>query len=45
MYQEKFGLGLIDDETTRSDLKRFLPKEEHDRLVAHVNTATQIINE
>ncbi|MFT4969807.1 MAG: putative membrane protein [Chitinophagales bacterium] len=45
MYQKKFGLGLIDDETTRSDLRRFLPKEEHDRLLGHVNTATQIINE
>ncbi len=43
-YQEKFGVGLIDDEVTRSELKQFLPAEEHDRLVANVNTATQIIN-
>ncbi|MEM7185231.1 MAG: bestrophin family ion channel [Bacteroidota bacterium] len=44
-YQRKFGIGLIDDEVTRIELKSFLPPEEHDRLVGHVNTATQIINE
>ncbi len=45
-YQKKkFGIGLVDDEITRTELKLFLPKEEHDRLVAYVNTATQIINE
>jgi len=45
MYQEKFGIGLLDDEITRTELKLFLPLEEHDRLIAHVNTATQIISE
>jgi len=45
MYQEKFGIGLVDDEITRTELKLFLPPDEHDRLVGHVNTATQIINE
>ncbi len=45
MYQEKFGVGMIDDDVTRSELKSFLPPEEHDRLVGNVNTATQIINE
>ncbi len=44
-YQKKFGIGLIDDEITRTELKLFLPEDEHDRLVGHVNTATQIINE
>lgn len=44
-YQKKFGVGLIDDEITRTELRLFLPKEEHDRLIANVNTATQIINE
>jgi len=44
-YQEKFGIGLIDDEVTRTELKRFLPKDEHDRLIGYANTATQIINE
>lgn len=45
-YQKKkFGIGLVDDEITRTELKLFLPKDEHDRLIAHVNTATQIINE
>ena len=44
-YQNKFGIGLVDDEVTRTELQLFLPPEEHDRLVGHVNTATQIINE
>lgn len=43
--QDKFGVGLVDDEVTRTELKLFLPKTEHDRLVANTNTATQIINE
>ena len=44
-YQKKFGIGLVDDEVTRSELKQFLPEEEHDRLIDYTNTATQIINE
>jgi putative membrane protein len=43
-YQEKFGVGLIDDEVTRTNLSDYLPDDEYDRLVAHTNTATQIIN-
>jgi putative membrane protein len=45
MYQKSFGVGLVDDEVTRTELKQFLPTNEHDRLIKHVNTATQIINE
>ncbi|MFT6802970.1 MAG: putative membrane protein [Salibacteraceae bacterium] len=45
MYQEKFGIDLIDDDITRTELKHFLPTEEHDRLIGYANTATQIINE
>ncbi len=30
---------------TRTELKQFLPPDEHDRLVGYVNTATQIINQ
>ena len=44
-YQKKLGVGLVDDEITRTELKLFLPPDEHDRLIAHVNTATQIINQ
>ena len=44
-YQDKYGVGLRGDEVTRTELKLFLPPEEHDRLINHVNTATQIINE
>ena len=43
--KKKFGVGLVDDEITRIELKLFLAADEHDRLVAYVNTATQIINE
>ncbi|MGB0368695.1 MAG: bestrophin family protein, partial [Flavobacteriales bacterium] len=45
MYQKKFGVGLVDDEVTKIELKHFLPADEHDQLVAAKNTATQIINE
>jgi putative membrane protein len=45
MYQEKFGIGLIDDDITRTELRHFLPTDEHDRLIGYANTATQIINE
>ena len=44
-YQKYFGIGLVDDEVTKTELKHFLPKEEHDRLIECVNTATQIINQ
>lgn len=44
-YQQYFGVGLVDDEVTKIELKHFLPPGEHDRLINHVNTATQIINE
>ncbi|OHX64299.1 bestrophin family protein [Flammeovirga pacifica] len=44
-YQENFGLGLISDQMTKSELSYYLPPNEHDRLVAYQNTATQIINE
>lgn len=44
-YQQTYGVGLVADEVTQAELKNFLPMDEHDRLVANVNTATQIINE
>lgn len=44
-YQEKFGIGLLDDEVTRTELKLFLPEDEHERLISHSNPAAQIINE
>lgn len=43
-YQKKFGLGLLDDDITRSELKTFIPPEEYEELIAYKNTATQIIN-
>ncbi|MGB0403941.1 MAG: bestrophin family protein [Salibacteraceae bacterium] len=45
MYQEKFGVGLIDDEETNKGLEQFLVREEYERLSKKANTATQIINE
>ena len=44
-HRKQFGVGLVDDELTRTELKLYLPTSEHDRLIGHVNTATQIINE
>ncbi len=43
-YQREFGVGLVDDQVTRTELALFLPKAEHDQLINNVNTATQIIN-
>ena len=43
--RRRFGVGLVDDEVTRTELKMFLADDEHDRLIASANTATQIINE
>ncbi|PHR35243.1 MAG: hypothetical protein COA38_02845 [Fluviicola sp.] len=43
--QEHFGVGLLGDETSKSELNQFLPKEEYERLINYKNTATQIINE
>lgn len=44
-FRNNFGVGLTGDETTRTELKQFLPTEEHDRLINYKNTATQIVNE
>lgn len=44
-YQKKFGVGLIDDEVTKVELKEFLQKEEYERLINYQNTATQIIDQ
>lgn len=44
-YQKHMGVGLVDDEITRTELSLFLPDNEYDRLINHVNTATQIINQ
>lgn len=44
-YQKTFGIGLVEDEVTKTELKNYLPPKEHDRLIGNVNTATQIIHE
>ncbi|MEM6261578.1 MAG: bestrophin family ion channel [Bacteroidota bacterium] len=44
-YQKNFGIGLLDDEVTRTELTLFLPEDEYDRMIHYANTATQIINE
>ncbi len=43
-YQRLFGVGLVEDEVTRIELKHYLPADEHNALIAAVNTATQTIN-
>lgn len=44
-YQSRYGIGLVADEVTETGLRNYLSPEEHDRLINHANTATQIINE
>ena len=44
-YQKEFGVGLVNDEVTQSELKLFLPIDEYERLINYKNTATQIIDQ
>ena len=44
-HRRRFGVGLVSSEILRTELKLFLAEDEHDRLIASANTATQIINE
>lgn len=45
MFQKKFGLGLVDEEVKKLNIRDFLSEEEHIRLFSKKNVATQIINE
>lgn len=42
--QRKFGVGLVDDEVSKSELHHYLSKDEYDKLINFSNTATQIID-
>lgn len=42
---ETYGVGLFKDEYTETELTKYLPKDEADRLVNYQNTATQIIDQ
>lgn len=42
-YQKEFGIGLVDDEVTREELKEYLCAEEFDECLSFHNSATQII--
>lgn len=44
-YREQFGVGLVDDEVTKIELKQYLPENEFERLINNSNTATQIIDQ
>lgn len=43
--RQDFGVGLVEDDVTKFELKLLLPDEEHDRMLGYKNTATQIINQ
>jgi putative membrane protein len=43
-YQRRFGVGLVDDEVTKTELTNYLSKEEYDRVINYKNTATQLID-
>lgn len=45
MFQRKFGIGLVDEEVSKINIRDFLSKEEHSRMFSNKNVATQIINE
>lgn len=45
MRNKSYGIGLLSDQITEYELGRFLPKDEHDRLINCKNTATQIIDQ
>lgn len=40
-----FGVGLLDDDTTATELRCFLPPEEYETMINYKNTATQIIDQ
>ena len=42
--KNRFGLGLLGDKVTKTELKQLLSKEEHDRVINFQNTATQLID-
>ena len=43
--RQTYGVGLLGDDITEKQLRFFLPPSEHDRLINHTNTATQIIDQ
>lgn len=44
-YRKKFGIGMVDDEVTKIELKLLLPAEEYNSCIQYKNTATQIIDQ
>ncbi len=40
-----FGVGLHGDDITEKHLRKYLPKDEYERLINYKNTATQIIDQ
>ncbi len=42
---KNFGVGLLGDEVSTAELKKFLPIDEYERLINYKNTATQIIDQ
>ena len=42
---KNFGVGLLGDKVSETELKKFLPENEYERLINYKNTATQIIDQ
>ncbi|MFK7970672.1 MAG: bestrophin family protein [Bacteroidia bacterium] len=42
---KNYGVGLLNDGNTESFLRKYLPVDEHDRLIHYKNTATHIIDQ
>lgn len=45
LRQKRFGVGLLDDDITEKNLKKYLDPKEYERLIDFKNTATQIIDQ
>lgn len=42
--KRRFGMGLLGDKVTRTELRKLLDREEHDRVINFQNSATQLID-
>lgn len=43
-YRKLFGVGLVDDEVTKVELKLMLPEGEYEQMIRYTNTAAQIMD-
>ncbi len=44
-YREQYGLGQVEEQSAQTEINRFLPEDEAERMAAHKNSATQILDQ